>query len=85
MVEVACDRLGGALVRFERLPKFYAISFGVGDLAELSEVIGFAFGIDRDAFADQAVQNGIMISRRRVMRRPSQIPKAAKRIATSAP
>lgn len=43
------------------LPKLDTVSFRVGKPAKCPKVVAFAFGIDRDAFACQAVQHSIEI------------------------
>jgi hypothetical protein len=50
-----------ALFGCDRLPKLDAVSFRVGDPAEPSEVIAFAFWVDRDAFVCQTVQHSIQV------------------------
>ena len=45
----------------DRLPKLDAISFRIGDPAELSKVVAFAFWIDGDAFLNQTVQQTVQI------------------------
>ena len=45
----------------DRLPKLDAVSFGIGDPAELSEVVAFAFWIDGDAFGNQTVEHAIEV------------------------
>jgi hypothetical protein len=54
-------RPASASVSSDRLPKLDAISFRVGDPAELSEVIAFAFWIDGDTFGYQTVQHSIEV------------------------
>ena len=57
------DQSGAASASFGLgwLPKLDAISFRVGDPAELSEIVAFAFWIDRDTFVYQSVQNSIEV------------------------
>src|SRR6476646_6186900 len=45
----------------DRLPKLDAISFWVGEPAELSKIVAVAFGIDRDTFVYQTVQHSIEV------------------------
>ncbi len=48
-------------VSADGLPEFNAVTFGVGEPAELAEVVAVALGIDVDAGGDQAVEQGIEI------------------------
>jgi len=45
----------------DRLPKLDTVSFRVSDPAEPSEVVAFAFWVDRDSFVCQTVQHSIQI------------------------
>ena len=45
----------------DRLPELDAISFGIGDPAELSEVVALAIWIDGDTFGGQTVEHTVQV------------------------
>src|SRR5947207_14478687 len=52
---------GSASTSCDGLPKLDTISFWVGEPAEPSKIVAFAFGIDRDTFVYQTVQHSIEV------------------------
>ena len=49
------------LTSYYGLPELDTISFRVGEPAKPSEIVAFAFGIDRDTFGYQTVQHSIEV------------------------